>query len=351
MSRFAISARVLVPLLIALTATSLGICAPRSDADKSVKGEGVIDRVIVTGSEPVFQAGGYRFRINAATEVQFGRDLQSLSEVETNTWAIFEGRLDTTGEIVATKVTFAKMKIPKRESASNTEQVTTFPPDSKIDGDNGFGVGPSAFPPEDHGGWCGWYDITDNPALQEQIRRLGMKIVPKYQRDLPADDPAKIPFRFYVVEEREIRSDIFCGDGLVLVPANVVKRLESEEQLLAAVLADGIAGELQLQAGHAPGFKKKDAVALAAVGSFGVTGGLVVHEVYKRIAEHERGRMALAFMTDAGFDPREAPEAWRLLAPFHLPKDTSELSYPERSQYLQNILKEQYKAVPGASFP
>jgi hypothetical protein len=351
MNRFAVSARLLIPLLITLTAPSHGICAPRSDADKSVKGEGVIDRVIVAGSEPVFQADGYRFRIDAATEVQFGRGLQSLSEVGTNTWAMFGGKLDASGEIVATKAAFAKLKLPRREPGLNVEQVTTFPPDSKVDGDNGFRVGPNAFPPEDHGGWCGWYDITDNPAVQEHIRRLGMKIVPQYQRDLPADDPAKIPYRFYVVEEKEIRSDIFCANGLVLVPANVVNRLESEDQLLAAVLADGIAGELQLQADEARGFTMKDAAELAALGSLSAAGGLVIHEVSKHIAEHERGRMALAIMTDAGFDPREAPEAWRLLAPFHLPKDTTELSYPERSQHLQNILKEQYKAVPGASSP
>jgi hypothetical protein len=35
--------------------------------------------------------------------------------------------------------------------------------------------------------------------------------------------------------------------------------------------------------------------------------------VDNNIAERERGRMALAFLADAGFDPRQAPEAWRLL--------------------------------------
>jgi hypothetical protein len=307
--------------------------------------------VVVAGSQPVFQADGYKFRITAATEVRFGRGLQSLSEVGTNTWAMFAGKPDASGAIVATKAAFAKLKVRWSKPDPNAVQVTTFPPDSKIDADNGFATGSGAFPPENHGGWCGWYDVHDDPAQQEYIRRLGMKLVPQYQRDLPDNDPAKIPFRFYVVDEKEIRSDIFCGNGLVLVTAEVVNRLRSADQL-AAVLADGIAGVLQLQADNLRRFTMKDAAEIAAFGSFGVTGGLLVtHEVNKRVEEHERGRMALALMTDAGFDPHQAPEAWLLLAPGHLPKDTSQLNDPERSQYLERILEAQYRAVPGTITP
>ena len=350
MGRFAGSTRLLVPLLIALALPSHGISAPRSDADRAIKGEGVIDRVIAKGSEHVFRADGYTFRITAATEVRFGRGLQSLSEVGTNTWAMFDGKLDASGTIVATKAAFAKLKVRWSKPDPKAVQVTTFPPDSKIDADNGFAAGSGAFPPENHGGWCGWYDVHDDPAQQEYVRRLGMKMVPQYQRDLPDNDPAKLQFRFYVVDEKEIRADIFCGNGLVLVTAEVVNRLRSAD-LLAAVLADGIAGVLQLQAANARGFTIKDAAEIAALGSFGATGGLVAHEVNKRIEEHERGRMALALMADAGFDPHQAPEAWLLLAPGHLPKDTSQLNDPERSRYLEQILDAQYKTVPGTTTP
>jgi hypothetical protein len=44
-------------------------------------------------------------------------------------------------------------------------------------------------------------------------------------------------------------------------------------------------------------------------------------------------------MADAGYDPYQAPEAWRLLAPERLPKDLARLKAPERSQYLSNFLK------------
>lgn len=358
MSRFAIATR-LLSLVIALAASSHGMCAPPSNPDKPVKAEGIIDRVMVTGSEPVFRAGGYTFRIIPVTETRFGKGLQSLSDVGTNTFAMFEGKLDDSGTIVVTKAVFARLRLPKSKPDPKFVQATAFPPETKVDADKGFATGSKVFPADDHGGWCGWYDVTNNPIEQEHVQRLGMKLVPQYQRDLPADDPAKIPFHFYVVEEQAIRSAIFCGSGLVLVPAEAVNRLQNEDQL-AAVLADGIAGELQQQAAvtRMRIFTLKDAAESAAFGALmgaaplpGAAVGLVMLHKANRTAEHERGRMALAFTTDAGFDPRQAPEAWRLLAPSHRPKDPAKLKDSERSLYLQNILDGQYKETPGNSTP
>ena len=369
MSRFAIATRILSFLLIALSAVSNATCAPRSNsdqADQPVKGDGIIDRVIVTGSEPVFRADGYTFRVTSTTELRFSCGLQSLCVVGKNTWARFEGTRDDSGAIVATKAAFARLKLPKSKPDSDAVQVTTFPPGSKVDGYKGFSTDPNAFPQDDHGGWCGWYDVTNNPTEQEHIRSLGMKLVPQYQRDLPANDPAKIPFRFYVIEERETRSAIFCANGLVLVPIEAVNRLQNDDQL-AAVVADGIAGELQLQEPDVRGFTWKDAAVVAADGALGLAGPLpgalgslaipaAVGQRNGRIAEHGRGRMALAFTADAGFDPHQAPEAWRLVAPSHLPKDRTKLKTPERSLYLQTMLQvqykdAQYKAVSGDVTP
>jgi hypothetical protein len=42
--------------------------------------------------------------------------------------------------------------------------------------------------------------------------------------------------------------------------------------------------------------------------------------------EEQRGRIALALLADAGYDPRQAPEAWRLLDPKHAPADPSALA-------------------------
>jgi hypothetical protein len=44
-------------------------------------------------------------------------------------------------------------------------------------------------------------------------------------------------------------------------------------------------------------------------------------------------------MADAGYDPRQAPEAWRLLAPKKMPKDPSLLKYPSRAGYQLSFLR------------
>ena len=72
MNRFPIAMRFLVLLLCVLIAPSLRASSPHSNADKPIAGAGIIDRVIVAGSEPVFRADGYTFRILPDTELHFG---------------------------------------------------------------------------------------------------------------------------------------------------------------------------------------------------------------------------------------------------------------------------------------
>jgi len=358
MNRFSISTRLLFALVLALTLHPRGVCSPQSDAAKPIRGEGVIDRVVSPGSEPVFRADGYTFRIVASTDVHFGKGLQALNEVETNTWAAFEGSPDNSGTIVASKAVFIKQKPPRGKPDPNAVQVTAIPRGSKIDSYNGFTPHPKSFLPEDRGGWCGWYYIPDDPLQQDHVRILGQRLIPQYQRDLPDGDPAKIPFRFYLVQETEIRSAIFCYNGLILIPSEVVSRLHNNDQL-AEVLAYGIAGAIQKQTASTHGINWKEfaelmpGVALANIGGIiplALGSAMETTAQYKisRDLEHKIDRIALSYLADAGFDPHQAPEAWRVLAPETLPKNPLKLKYPEHSQYLQNFLKTQYNSTPGS---
>ena len=63
----------------------------------------------------------------------------------------------------------------------------------------------------------------------------------------------------------------------------------------------------------------------------------------KKALNEQRWRVALQLMSDAGYDPWQAPEAWRLAAPGKLPADTSTLKYPDRSGYQFAILNLTYK--------
>jgi hypothetical protein len=55
--------------------------------------------------------------------------------------------------------------------------------------------------------------------------------------------------------------------------------------------------------------------------------------------QEQAGRIALTLMADAGYDPQQAPEAWRLLASKKSPKDLSALQYPSRAEYQLGILR------------
>ena len=83
-----------------------------------------------------------------------------------------------------------------------------------------------------------------------------------------------------------------------------------------------------------------------------MVGGLVVnHEIELQMRE-QTGRIALALMADAGYDPWQAPETWRLLAPKKLPGDVKALPYPDRAGYQLGILNLQYKETrAGAAGP
>jgi hypothetical protein len=60
------------------------------------------------------------------------------------------------------------------------------------------------------------------------------------------------------------------------------------------------------------------------------------------VMQKERLRIALALMRDAGFDPWQAPEAWRFIEPKKLPSNLATLEYPDSSCYQIQILNLQY---------
>jgi hypothetical protein len=184
--------------------------------------------------------------------------------------------------------------------------------------------------------------------VQARVRRIGASLIPKYQNALADDDPTKIPFRFYVVVEKDVRTEVGCEEGLVLIPLEVADRLQKDDQL-AAVVADGVAANLQRQ--KARYANQLMVIGMAQFGAHFVSGagvgttvaGDAVKRNIERKLEDERAGLALGLMADAGYDPWQAPEAWRLLAPSQVPTDTTKLKYPVRSVYLTEILGMQYK--------
>jgi hypothetical protein len=189
-----------------------------------------------------------------------------------------------------------------------------------------------------------------------------MAVVPAYQKGLHDDRqglhddrPSKSPVRFVATDNEKYHWENCTSDGLILVPKLVIDRLTRDDQH-AAVLADGVAFNLQRQAarvygeGHLLDGIQNSGYFFLPVGLAAVVGSRTVERKMLYTMEEQLGRVALALMSDAGYDPWQSPEAWRLLAPKHLPTDLISLHYPENSGYLLNILSLQYlKATTPSS--
>jgi hypothetical protein len=329
------------------------------NSDRKLSGLAVIIGAGSIAGDRLFQADGYRIRVQFGTATVFSGDLKSLVDVVPGTWIHFEGVRDDTGVLVASKAEFfppGSRRLltwmgPRRvHEASDYQPVTG---DGLLDADGKF-VNPHTKVRLSDAGPCGWHRVPADPLLQERVERIGMRLVPAFQKQLPLDSPSRIPFRFYVIADDKIRSVFACDVGLVLVPKNVVKRLQNDDQL-AAVLADGIAFNLQPQYGTLMALNlvaEGSEIGAFYMGGYvagGVAAEFVGHELEARLLRNLE-RMALQLVADAGFDPWQAPEAWRLLAPKDLPRDLQSLKYTNEGKYQFSILKLQYRTdKPGSS--
>ena len=332
-------------------------------SDQELSGLTVIVKVTSIAGDRLFHADGYRIRVQSGTVTAFSGSLKTLADVVPGTWIHFQGARDNKGVLVARKAEFFPSGTRKSLTAMGPRKTTHAPDyqpvtrDGLLDADGNFISPHTKVRLSGAGGPCGWHKVIADPPLQERVERIGMQIVPAFQRQLSPDSPSRIPFRFYAVADDKVRSVIACNDGLVLVPKKVVERLQSDDQL-AAVLADAVAFNLQRQ------LVTISPLDLTAFGSEVATlipplfpagyiageavAGLVGYEKQARL-QLELARMALQLVADAGFDPWQAPEAWRLLAPKDPPRDVQSIKYPRESKYQLSILNLQYKRESSGS--
>ncbi len=336
----------------------------REDRDRTLTALAVIEKVISASPDLVFAADGYRIRVTPTTEVKFPHDVKSAADVRAGLWALYEGKMGQDGLLVAGKVKFVSTEQSKAKSdkaTGNSSQPTATP---KPPAGGGPPTQQSTQPPNNASGQPEdqiddrrteidldniTYSISKDEALKSRVRRIGMSLVPAFQKQLPEDDPAKIHFDFIAVKNPG-REEYFSSDpeGVILMPAELAARFKNDDQL-AAVLADGVANSLQQQA---PWVIQVNRANLERAGVMGaanlvpfaglVAGGAYTYEAEKALKE-QRWRVALELMADAGYDPWQAPEAWRLAAPGKLPADASTLKYPDRSGYQFAILNLMYK--------
>jgi predicted Zn-dependent protease len=164
--------------------------------------------------------------------------------------------------------------------------------------------------------------VVADRGLSSHVEMIGSSLIPRFQQQLPDSDPAKIHFRFYVIDSRSIRV-LPYADGTVLVPERLLKRLDNEAQL-AAVLSSAIASIVEEQDVRAHSNRTK--YRLVEVATLGTVvnpvadiGGIAASEetgigraLYERSSLEQAARVGLEYMLSAGYDIRQAPSALKI---------------------------------------
>ena len=200
------------------------------------------------------------------------------------------------------------------------------------------------------------YRIVPDREAQEYIVKLGESLVPAHQKDLPSSDPLKIPFRFYLVDDKSFNATAY-PNGVVIVHTAVFDFLQNEAQL-AFVLAHEISHAVEKHQWQALHYHRGELIALRAGGAFipfggGLVTGLAadgIQSQFARSLENQADRVGLEWMLATGYDIREAPASWkavsmkkgdRPLNPFWDDHDT----LTTRRSYLMAELRNNYSDV------
>ena len=323
----------------------LAVQATRIEAQPVLPGEttgsAVIDALPAhesAGAQPGSQtvrADGYRILITSKTTVEWTAPLNALADAKAGDWIEYKGNQTEAGIVIATAVRISRDVVTAREErlrAKDNFDPSAVPASQKQStASMAFkGIDAKRFPP------------YDNPAMQARINEIGNKLIPAYERALPDSDPAKVHFRFQLIDTTWFRDAMTFSNGTILVPHQVVERMQNDSQL-ATVLADNMASALEKEEYRLqPAAERAEeeffggmlvpfagpVIQLAGMGSYAKT---------LSRAEQQTERVSLSLMHDAGYDIDQAPVAWWLLAP-KKPEPISEIALPDRAAYLYSIL-------------
>jgi hypothetical protein len=239
--------------------------------------------------------------------------LKSLADVGPGTVMTYHGREQPDGSVLATSIEFMRNEMEDGEfklwKKIKVEEKSFNPESGKP---SELKVGPDK------------YKVLPSQAVQDYVNRVGWSLVPHYQRVLSDSNPQKIHFQFRVVQAKSFNAGTYPM-GMIIIHSDVFRVLENEAQL-AAVLAHEIAHATQEHAFRQMQHNRKRRTALK-IGSL-VAAGMGYYSVskilemvntamiqgYGRTLENQSDRLALQYMADAGYDVREAPRVWKLVA-------------------------------------
>lgn len=239
--------------------------------------------------------------------------LSSLSDVKSGMMMTYEGVPQIDGGIVATRVAFTRNETSADElSLWKSYKITEKPAD--------LAAGKAAEIKIEN---VGKFKILPDSNVQDYVSRVGNNLIPKYQKNLADAEPLKLTFKFLVVIDADPNA-FALPNGMVVVNSGLLDALENEAQL-AYVLSHEIAHVTQEHTLRQQYKDRKKRMALAVLSVLAVIGGDInasdnidtilaaMINGYQRTLENQADRIALDYVIEAGYDPREALQVWKLI--------------------------------------
>lgn len=276
--------------------------------------------------------------------------LTSLDVLNLDTFVHYEGTRQPDGGIEATKVEFEHAELePGEAKLWKKREPDVKPPDYSALVPGEFKMRGCVYE------FC-TKEIVPSEEAQQYITKVGESLIPIHQKELPAGDPLKVSFRFYLVKAKSFNA-VAYPNGVVLVHSGVFEILQNEAQL-GFVLAHEISHVLEKHTWQVHQYHRKELIALKAGGAFVPFGGFLVADLaaagiqnnYARSLENQADRVGLERMLAAGYDVREAPESWKAVSakkgdgpinPFWSSHDNKAM----RRSYLMAELRNRYSDV------
>ena len=274
-----------------------------------------------------------------------GVPLISLDALNLDTFIHYEGHRQEDGSIQAEKIEFQHGELEDGEAKFWKH----FDPKVKDPDYAGF------VPGELRMHWKK-YRIVPNQEVQEYVAKLGESLIPAHQKDLPAGDPLKIPFQFYLVDAKSFNA-VSYPNGVVVVHSGIFDVLQNEAQL-AFVLSHEISHAVEKHEWQEHQYHRTELIALRAGGAFiPFGGGLVtslmasgIQNQFARSLENQADRVGLEWMLAAGYDIREAPASWKAVSMKKGDRDLNPFwdshdNHTTRRSYLMAELRNNYSDV------
>ncbi len=281
-----------------------------------------------------------------------GVKLTSLDGLNLDTFVRYEGVRQKDGTILASKAEFWHAELEEGE-AKMWKQISAKVKEADY----------MSFKPGQLKVGHAKYKLVPSKEAQDYISKLGESVIPNHQKELANNNPLKIPFHFYLIEDKSFNAAAY-PNGVVIVHSGVFDVCENEAQL-AFILSHEVTHAIEKHTWQQHEYHKKALMALKIGGAIGAGfGGQSVANLanmveagirngYSRSLENQADRVGMEWMLASGYDIREAPRAWKAVSKKYGDHATnffwdSHDNNTTRRSYLMSELRNNYSDIDYA---